>query len=336
MNMPDKSTATTTSTADYTVSVVIPAYNSSKFIARAIDSVMEQTHHPNEIIIVDDGSTDNTAEIIKSYGDQIYYIHQQNSGASVAHNAGIKAAASRWIAFLDADDQWLPTFLQKQLELLQRNRQLIWSTGNFIRCNCQKNEQTVDLTGTKAEQAKKTLAGREYFTSYFDAYMVHGTGWTGTKIIKRQALIEAGLFLPGQPRFNDEDMWFRIAYLWGPMGYIFEPIAIYHTHITESITRKHNPLSNFCNFAQRHLALSEKSERAQSARTCISAMLKHWIHDAILRYEGTEARNAIKLFSDLLPTRFKMRMYIRSLMPRTSLMLITMAARIKRFILRKK
>jgi len=335
MNIPEKSSAASTSAADYTVSAVIPACNAEKFIARAIDSVLKQTLPPNEIIVVDDGSTDATAEIIKSYCDRIHYIYQQNAGASAARNTGIKAAAGQWIAFLDADDQWLPIFLQKQLELLRRNRQLVWSTGNFIRCNCQENQQTEDLAGEKAVQAKKLLGDKEYFQSYFDAYTVHGTGWTGTKIIKRQALIEAGCFLPGQPRFNDEDMWFRIAYRWGPMGYITEPLAIYHTHIPQSITRKHNPLSNFCDFAGRHLALADKSEYAASARACIAAMLKHWIHDAVVHYEGKEVRNAIKQFADLLPVRFKVRMYLRSLAPRTSLLLINIAARIKRFILRK-
>jgi len=335
MNIPDKSAAATTNTADYTVSVVIPAYNAAEFIARAIDSVLKQSLCPDEIIVVDDGSTDATAEIIRRYGSRIHYIHRQNSGASVARNTGIKAAASRWIAFLDADDQWLPSYLQKQLELLRRNPELVWTTGNFIRYDCQKNRQTEDLTREKAHQTKKLLNGREYFSSYFDAYMVHGTGCTITKIIKREALLEAGLFLPGQPRFNDEDMWFRIAYRWGPMGYLTEPLAIYHTNVPQSLTRKHHPLSNFCGFAQRHLILADKTERAESARTCIAAMLKHWIRDAIIRCEGKEARNAIKRFAGLLPMRFKIRMYLRSLAPRTSLMLIGAAGRVKLLILKK-
>ena len=77
---------------DYSVSVVIPAYNVAPYIARAIDSVLAQTLQPEEIIIVDDGSTDNTAEIIKRYPPPVRYIHQQNTGAAVARNTGITAA----------------------------------------------------------------------------------------------------------------------------------------------------------------------------------------------------------------------------------------------------
>ncbi len=89
----------------YAVSVVIPAYNAEKYIGRAIDSVLAQTRQPDEIIVVDDGSTDNTPNAIKSYGSKVYYIHQENGGASVARNTGIEAAKSEWIAFLDADDE---------------------------------------------------------------------------------------------------------------------------------------------------------------------------------------------------------------------------------------
>ena len=102
------------------ISAVIPAYNAEKYITRAIDSVLGQTRPVDEIIIVDDGSTDNTAEAIKRYGDKIQYIYQENAGVSAARNTGIKAAATDWIAFLDADDEWLPERIQLQVELLKR------------------------------------------------------------------------------------------------------------------------------------------------------------------------------------------------------------------------
>jgi hypothetical protein len=119
------------------------------------------------------------------------------------------------------------------------------------------------------------------------------------------------------------------------MGYLTEPLAIYHTNIPQSLTRKHHPLSNFCGFAQRHLILADKTERAESTRTCIAAMLKHWIRDAIIRCEGKEARSAVRRFAGLLPMRFKISMYLRSLAPKTSLMLISTAARAKQLIFKK-
>lgn len=91
-----------------TVSVVIPAYNAGEYLGRAIDSVLAQTQPAAEIIVVDDGSADNTADVAQGYGERIRFIQQENAGASVARNTGIEAAASEWIAFLDADDEWLP------------------------------------------------------------------------------------------------------------------------------------------------------------------------------------------------------------------------------------
>ncbi|MHC4386164.1 MAG: glycosyltransferase family 2 protein, partial [Planctomycetota bacterium] len=103
------------------ISVVIPAYNIEDYIERAIDSVLAQTRQPEEIIVVDDGSTDATAQKIKAYGDQVRYIHQANKGLSGARNTGIRQAQNEWVAFLDGDDEWLPEKLQLQSELLTRN-----------------------------------------------------------------------------------------------------------------------------------------------------------------------------------------------------------------------
>ena len=82
-----------------TVSVVIPAYNAGKYIARAIDSVLAQTRQPDEIIVVDDGSTDDTAQIVAGFGSKVQLIRQDNAGAGVACNTGIEAATGEWIAF---------------------------------------------------------------------------------------------------------------------------------------------------------------------------------------------------------------------------------------------
>ena len=119
----------------YSISVVIPAYNSGKYIPRAIESVLTQTLKPDEIFIVDDNSTDDTAKIVRQF-DSVRYIHQAHAGASTARNIGIEAATSEWIAFLDADDEWLPEFLHKQIELLKNNPDLVWTTANFYRCLC--------------------------------------------------------------------------------------------------------------------------------------------------------------------------------------------------------
>ncbi|MHC5141971.1 MAG: glycosyltransferase family 2 protein, partial [Planctomycetota bacterium] len=118
------------------ISVVIPAYNAEKHIARAIESVLAQTRPADEVIVIDDGSSDATAEVVRSFGDKVIFIQQENAGASVARNAGIEAATSDWIAFLDADDEWLPNKLQLQVEHFKRNPDLLWATGNYVNCQC--------------------------------------------------------------------------------------------------------------------------------------------------------------------------------------------------------
>ena len=101
------------------VSVIIPTYNSGQFIQDAIISVLEQTYKDVEIIVIDDGSTDNTSTQLKSIGNKIIYKWQENQGVSQARNIGLKLAKGELIAFLDADDIWFPEKLQIQVQFLR-------------------------------------------------------------------------------------------------------------------------------------------------------------------------------------------------------------------------
>ena len=97
------------------ISVIIPTYNRYEFLKRALNSVYAQTFLPSEVIVVDDGSTDNTSHIQLDF-PKIKYIYQKNSGVSSARNTGIKNATSDWIAFLDSDDTWLESKLELQVQ----------------------------------------------------------------------------------------------------------------------------------------------------------------------------------------------------------------------------
>ncbi len=99
-----------------TVSVIIPAFNRSKLVVNAIESVLCQTYRDYEIIVVDDGSTDNTFGILQPYMGRIRYFYQENQGTSAAKNKGIQVARGKWISILDSDDLWLPTKLEAQLK----------------------------------------------------------------------------------------------------------------------------------------------------------------------------------------------------------------------------
>lgn len=102
------------------ISVIIPTYNRANYIAECINTVLNQTYNDFEIIVVDDGSTDNTQEVLKPYMNKIKYIYQKNNGAANARNTGIKNAKGNYIAWLDSDDRWLPFKLELQMEVFKR------------------------------------------------------------------------------------------------------------------------------------------------------------------------------------------------------------------------
>lgn len=104
------------------VSVIMPAYNSEKYVVDSIHSVLVQTYEIWELIVVDDGSTDDTKVVVQQFSDdRIVYVYQQNAGVAVARNNGISRARGRYIAFLDSDDLWLPNKLSKQLAFMREN-----------------------------------------------------------------------------------------------------------------------------------------------------------------------------------------------------------------------
>lgn len=112
-------------------SVIIPVYNGEKTIARALDSILQQTWPAYEIIVIDDGSTDQTEAIVQGYSAPVRYVNQKNAGPSAARNRGAALAEGDWVAFLDADDWYYPTRLQLHAELIQENPNLDFVIGNF-------------------------------------------------------------------------------------------------------------------------------------------------------------------------------------------------------------
>ncbi len=305
MGRPDKT--------DYTVSVVIPAYNVEKYIGRAIDSVLAQTRRPDEIIVVDDGSTDNTAEVIRSYGSKVCFIRQENAGASVARNTGVQAATSEWIAFLDADDEWLPEKLQLQIEHLKRNPELVWSYSNYVIRPIAENTERLTFDPTRYEQLQN---GKEYFDSFFEAFMADVPLSTITVIIRSRILIETGLFLVGQMWAQDTDMFFRVAYKWPKIGYIPRPLSINHFGRNDSITQKNKyRVKQQCDLIGRHLKIAAQYGRLDDFRPCAVKMLQRWLRG----YADNRAANIsemVERFGNILPWRLKIEMRLRTAMPR--------------------
>ena len=130
------------------ISVIIPLYNKAPYIGRAIDSVISQTIQDFELIVVNDGSTDGGENIVAEYSDsRIFLINQKNSGVSVARNNGVNVANSELISFLDADDEWLPTYLETILKLVNKYPSAgIYATGS-INYFSDKNQYPQNVSG---------------------------------------------------------------------------------------------------------------------------------------------------------------------------------------------
>ncbi len=311
------------------ISVVIPAYNVGEYIAQTITSVLKQTCCPNEIIVIDDGSTDNTAEVIRSFGDQVIFIAQSNAGVSAARNAGIQAATGDWIAFLDGDDEWLPEKLQRQVEHLQQHSNLVWTMSNYFTCICDAEHSRIVYDQGRSDNF---LAGCEYYEDYFDAYRMGTCGNTNTMLIRKDVLIEAGLFRVGQSRMNDEDMWFRIAYRYPEIGYLTIPLAVYHRGVAGSIVKTHNHPEIVIELLKRHLVLAAEQDRQTAFSKVAENITRMWIHWSWEDDRAFQIRLLLKELGFLLPAWYKTALYLLTIFPGVTLAVMPVLRKINKVL----
>ncbi len=186
-----------------TVSVVIPTYNRAHLVGRAIQSVLNQTYQDFEIIVVDDGSTDNTEEVVKSFNDpRIRYLrHDQNRGGSAARNTGINMARGEYIAFQDSDDEWLPEKLEKQMRVFENAPAEVgvvytdmWRIGK----------------GEKRYWHSPKIMPEDGIVYKQALDQVMGIG-IQTAVIKRECFNVVGMFDENFPRFIDLELFARLS-----------------------------------------------------------------------------------------------------------------------------
>jgi glycosyltransferase involved in cell wall biosynthesis len=211
-----------------TVSVIIPCFNVAKTIERAIRSIRAQDYQPIELILVDDGSSDGTIEILQELADDTTRIIPLGArgGASNARNAGIRASTGEFIAFLDADDEWLPSKLTKQMARLLAEPDL-----SFIACD----SRFIDVTGVHHERLYEgcvAVEGREAWR----ALLVRNYIATPAVVVRRSALERVGPFDTRLPVAEDQDLWIRLA-IDGSLGFIHEPLLIVHDRM-DSLSRE--------------------------------------------------------------------------------------------------
>lgn len=197
------------------VSVIIPTYNRSRYICEAIDSVLAQTYKDFEIIIVDDGSTDNTKGILSKYNSKIRYFYKTNGGVASARNFGINKATGEYIAFIDSDDLWLETKLKKQVDYMGKNN------TDLVYCNMCIMENGI-INYKKIKPTKPAF-------SFFDLLLDGGNLTTSTILLKKTCFDRLGLFNESFKVASDYEMWLRFSLVYN-FGFINLTLATYRQH----------------------------------------------------------------------------------------------------------
>lgn len=249
------------------ISVVIPLYNKGKSITNTITKVLEQTYHDFEIIVVDDGSTDNgPEEVLKLPDKRIRLIHQENAGVSAARNHGIKEAKYNLIAFLDADDEWMPEYLQTQYML-----SLKYPDCSVFACNYQFMDSTGKVTNTRINKVRfSEIDG--IMENYFEvASYSHPPLWTSAVVVRKMAIESIGGFPVGVKSGEDLLTWARLASNF-QIAYSKRVLAIFHI-VGYQYTEKPKRIPAEIDFVGTEL---KKILKTHPDRIAIRKYISHW------------------------------------------------------------
>jgi teichuronic acid biosynthesis glycosyltransferase TuaG len=202
----------------FLVSVVIPVYNHQEFVGDAIESVLAQNYNSLEVLVVDDGSTDNTATVVRNFGNRVRYFYKNNGGTSSALNVGIKCARGTHVCWLSSDDMFLPTKIQKQIKLFENHPGLGMVYTDWYetdeQANIKKLFRSPDLL-TRNQAALTLLKGN----------CINGS----TVMIKSDCFKKVGYFKENYLQAHDHEMWLRLCRYFR-FGHIPEPLLLYRRH----------------------------------------------------------------------------------------------------------
>ena len=205
------------------ISVIIPLYNKEAGIATALRSVLAQTYQDFEVIIVDDGSTDGSVAVVATFDDpRIKLIHQQNAGVSAARNRGIEEAKGEYVAFLDADDEWMPEYLETQ-----QNLTIIYPQCDIFATNYEFHNEDKLVT---FPCIKRLLIHKDdgVLENYFEVASFSSPPlWTSAILVRKNKIQEIGYFPVGVTLGEDLLTWARLACKYS-IAYTKKPLAIYN------------------------------------------------------------------------------------------------------------
>lgn len=207
-------------------SIIIPYYKKRNYIERCLDSVIAQTYQGFEIILVDDGSQDDIAELIAQKYPQVNLIQQENQGVSAARNKGIAHATKEYVAFLDADDYWSPFYLEQNAEIIKNNENVKIIGSHYSRI---KHEVEIDHLPLKYRELK----------NYFKKQAIKNTLFlTSATIIKIEFFRKNSGFNPDLKRGEDIDVWLRVMASPGRGFYIENTLVYYSDEDDQQATKK--------------------------------------------------------------------------------------------------
>lgn len=201
------------------VSVIIPNYNYARYIGQAVDSVLAQTFRNVEVIVVDDGSKDDSLEMLRPYGDKVRVIAQANQGVAVARNAGAAESRGEFLAFLDADDVWLPEKLERQLQVLAGD-----SDVGLVHCSMTLIDPDGAVCG-ESSNGKEGWISTDILRLQDEAVIGAGS----TALVTRKAFDAAGGFDWRLSTAADWEFCYRVSVA-HKIGYVPEPLVLYRIH----------------------------------------------------------------------------------------------------------
>ena len=263
------------------VSVIIPTHNHGKYISRAIDSVLSQTYNDYEIIVVDDGSTDNTKEILKPYLDRIRYFYKGQGGDASARNSGIRKAKGEYFIFLDADDLLMPKNLEIHAKILDENQDIGFVYSYYYDMIDNKISHTTALN----RKPPSGWIAKELFMESF--IPIH------TEMVRRECFEDSGLFDESLRHNSDDDVRIRRALKW--KSYFSDyPSAIYRrdTSVQKKNVLEEAYMLEELNFVLRRILKefpSFKNELGYDARIRINGL---YCQTAKVYLEGGDVRKA--------------------------------------------
>jgi len=253
----------------FKIAVIITTYNRVALLERAIDSVLAQSCPANEIIIVDDGSTDGTRDLIETRYSLINYIQQTNKGVSAARNTGIKSTKCDWICLLDSDDSWQPDKLEKQIQVLT-------DIPDYLICH---TNEIWYRNGEVLNQGKKhEKHGGHIFQHCLPLCAISPS----SVIINKQIFGDVGLFDESLPACEDYDMWLRICCKY-PVLFLDEALTNKYGGHEDQLSRKHWGMDRF-----RIIALQKIIESNNLNETDRQAAINMLLNKITIFLKGTE------------------------------------------------